>query len=276
MVYARWLNDPRFNPQNEGLSILDIVNSGTLDCRLAALLWVLMEQRASVLVAAGPSYAGKTTLLHAMLDFLPPGQQKVTLRGYFEDFRFVDHRRSHNSYLVTEEISNHMYEYLWGVQALKAFRLMSQGWPLGGTIHARTVEETIHILNRWLGLTLPLLNQLGVIVILEARAGRTYYEEPVRRVSSVNLIFPDKEGLAIQLLANRPEFEKGFQFQSSQILQEAVTARFLTGDCCVNTEIETRTHLLKHLRKQGQTTRRQVRNAVISYYHSRQSKTQLT
>ena len=79
------------NPQNEGLSILDIVNSGTLDCRLAALLWVLMEQRASVLVAAGPSYAGKTTLLHAMLDFLPPGQQKVTLRGYFEDFRFVDH-----------------------------------------------------------------------------------------------------------------------------------------------------------------------------------------
>jgi hypothetical protein len=269
MVYARWWNDSRLNPKNEGLSMLDIVESGTLDCRLAALLWILMEQRASVLVAAGPSYAGKTTLLHAMLDFLPPNQQRITLRGYFEDFRFVDYRRPRDSYLVTEEISNHMYEYLWGAQALKAFRLMSQGWPLGGTIHARTAEESIYVLNRWIGLSLPLLNQLGVIVTLQARSGRTEYDEPVRRVNSVNLIFPDKEGLAIQVLATRPEFDKGFQFQPPQIVQEAIAARFLIGNCCVNTEIETRTHWLKHLRKQGQTTRRQVRSAVVSYYRSR-------
>ena len=43
------------------LSILDLVGNNTLDLRLASLLWLLVEKKASVIVAAAPQLAGKTT-----------------------------------------------------------------------------------------------------------------------------------------------------------------------------------------------------------------------
>ena len=69
------------------LSILDLVESKTLDLKLAGLLWLIMESRASVQVASEPIYAGKTTLLHSLLDLLPPDLQWYYLRGFSEDFR---------------------------------------------------------------------------------------------------------------------------------------------------------------------------------------------
>ncbi|NLE09259.1 MAG: hypothetical protein GX631_08400, partial [Dehalococcoidales bacterium] len=83
-----WADWPFF--KNSGhLSILDVIASGTIDFKLAGLLWLVMEYRASVIVAAGPSWAGKTTLFHAMLDFLRPEVEHVTLRGYDEDFTWL-------------------------------------------------------------------------------------------------------------------------------------------------------------------------------------------
>ena len=86
-----------------------------------------MEHRASVLVASGPIWAGKTTILHSLLDFLPSGIKQVPLRGYAEDFKFSDDLQPDNTYLVSEEISNHSYEYLWGYQVTKAFELLPRG-----------------------------------------------------------------------------------------------------------------------------------------------------
>ena len=138
MVRARWWPDWTFGRAYDNFSILDVVKFGTIDFKLAGLLWLLMEHRASVIVAAGPIWAGKTTLFHALLDFLPPEITQVSLRGFDEDFSFLGDDKPENTYLVTEEISNHSYEYLWGYQVVKAFELLSQGYALGGTIHARS------------------------------------------------------------------------------------------------------------------------------------------
>ena len=71
---------------------------------------------------------------------------------------------------------------------MRAFSLLEKGYALGGTIHARTAEETIYVLNKWMGIPLEMISQLGAIVMLKARAGREYNDEPIRRVNSVNLI----------------------------------------------------------------------------------------
>ena len=272
MLYSRWWANSRFGNNNEGLSILDLVNSGTLDCKLAALLWLLMEHRASVLVTAGPTFAGKTTLLHAMLDFLPPELQRISLKGYYEDFKFLDHSQPEKTYLVAEEISNHAFfdfEYLWGFNAVRVFKLLPQGYALGATMHARSSEEVIYILHRVLGLPLPLLSQLGIVVTLHATAGRNYEDEPIRRVNSVDLILPHKEGLAIQVLAARQYTENGFDYQAERTLQQALAGKGLVGKCRVNAEIETRKQFLRHLRQKGQSSRSEVRNAVLNYYRSK-------
>ncbi len=268
MLYSRWWANQHFGQDDDSLSILDLVNSGTIDCKLAALLWLLIEQRSSVMVAAGPSFAGKTTLLHALLDFLPPDPEKIFLKGYFENFAFVEYSRPESAYLVSEEISNHSYEYLWGSQAIRAFSLLSMGYPLGATIHARTAEEVVYVLNQWIGIPLPLISRLGVIVILRARAGQHYHDEPVRRVNSVSLVIPAQEGLGIQVLAARRFSEQGFDYLGEEMMQQAVDGRYHIEKCQVNTEIESRERYLKHLRKQGMSSRSQVRNAVLDYYRS--------
>src|SRR3989304_1724819 len=131
------------------LSILEIVKTGTLDLKLAGLLWLLMEHRASVLVAAGPSFAGKTTTLNVLLDFLPPNVKQVDLRGYGEDFKFLESATPADTYLVAEEFSDYM-DYVWGDTALRAFALVTNGYGLGGTIHARTAKEALLVLHEYL------------------------------------------------------------------------------------------------------------------------------
>ncbi|HET7676786.1 MAG TPA: hypothetical protein VFK38_02965 [Candidatus Limnocylindrales bacterium] len=71
------------------LSITRIIASGSLDAELAALLWLLVEGRLPVLVAAEAPLAGKSTTLTALMDFLPPGTHKLFLRGWAETFDWL-------------------------------------------------------------------------------------------------------------------------------------------------------------------------------------------
>ena len=73
----------------EPRSIVRLVAEGTLDAPLAALLWILVEARVPLVVAAGPQGSGKTTLLFALLDFLPPAVRLRVLAGYAEDFEWL-------------------------------------------------------------------------------------------------------------------------------------------------------------------------------------------
>jgi hypothetical protein len=74
---------------NESRSIVRLIAEGTLDPSLAALLWLTVEARVPIVVAAGPSRTGKTTLLQALLAFLPPTVEVRPLSGYAEDFEWL-------------------------------------------------------------------------------------------------------------------------------------------------------------------------------------------
>jgi len=76
-------------PRPELRSIVRLIADGTLDPSLAALLWLLAEARIPLVVAAGPSGTGKTTLLEALLDFLPVTAVRRELAGYAEDFGWL-------------------------------------------------------------------------------------------------------------------------------------------------------------------------------------------
>jgi hypothetical protein len=71
------------------LSITQIIASGSLDAELTALLWLLIEGKVPLVVAAEAPLAGKTTTLTALMDFLPPATRKVFLRGWSETFDWL-------------------------------------------------------------------------------------------------------------------------------------------------------------------------------------------
>ncbi len=82
-----WVSPP------EPLAVTRLIASGTLDAELAALLWLLVEGRVPLVVAAGPQGAGKSTVLHALLAFQPSTERPRVLRGFAEDFQWLPQAR---------------------------------------------------------------------------------------------------------------------------------------------------------------------------------------
>jgi hypothetical protein len=70
-------------------SVAQLIADGTLDADVAAIIWLLVEGRVPLVVGAGPRLVGKTTLLNALLDFLPPDIGTRQIRGRAEDFSWL-------------------------------------------------------------------------------------------------------------------------------------------------------------------------------------------
>ena len=264
MAYSRWWPQWWRLKEDDQLSVLDVVSSGTLDYKLAGLLWLLIERRASVLVAAGPSFVGKSTLLHALLDFLPPGIERIDLRGYMEDFRFTAAGGADRTYLVTEEISNHSYDYLWGHQVVKALALIPKGYALGGTIHARNIREVAYVLNA-IGVPLSLIAGLGLVITLQAKRGRAYDDDIVRYVDTVNIVSLGKEGLTAHTLASRQSADDEFVYPPEPALRSILFQKFGFNYDDLSSEIELRAKFLSRLHDNGISSREEVKKSLSEY-----------
>jgi len=70
-------------------SVAGLIADATLDAELAAVVWLLVEGQVPLIVGAGPRLTGKTTLLHALLDFLPPDIGTREILGRAEDFSWL-------------------------------------------------------------------------------------------------------------------------------------------------------------------------------------------
>lgn len=272
MARSTWWSEWPFNRVEDRLTILDVVESNTVDFKLAGLLWLIMEHRASALVAAGPIWAGKTTLLHALLDFLPPGIKRVQLNGYLEDFKFPDTYIPDKTYLLSEEISNHQYEYLWGHQVTRALEMIPRGYAFGSTTHARNIREVAYILHGILNVPINLIAGLGVVVTLQAMNGRTLYDEPIRRVDTVSILSTAKDGLIAQTLAAREIDDKEFTYPSEKALHKVLAVKFNVKYDNVFSEIARREEYLKGLVNKEMFSHDEVRAAILDYYQTNLSK----
>jgi hypothetical protein len=188
-------------------SIVELIRAGTLDAELAAMLWVLIEGRVPIVVAAAEQGTGKTTLLTALLDFLPPSARTVELEGAIETFDWLPqatelgwrrdreadarpHRhdppiRPDDTVLLIPELSDHLPSYTWGAEARIAIRAASIGYGLAATIHADALDEVFDALGRPpVELSEDELSRLGTVVILR-RVG-----EGLRRVVAAHYVRP--------------------------------------------------------------------------------------
>lgn len=265
MINSRWRGGGRFSEPAKSLSILDLVNFGTLDLRLVSILWLIMERRASVLVTAEPRLAGKSTLLRALLDFLRPEVKQIHLGNRAEDFRFSQHTVPVNTYMVAAEISDNSF-YLWGDEARRAFELLSRGYALGGTMHAKTVEEAVDILHTELRLPLSVIAHLDAVITIRMIEG--WSTEPTRRVETVGLIGPEKDGLSIQIIASRSPDSGELNFTSEGDLYAALSNRFGISFDYVTTEMTQRERFLSRLLNEDRYSRDDVRKAILGFYQS--------
>jgi hypothetical protein len=148
----------------EPMSAVEIVGSGSLDARLMATLWVVVERRRSVMLASEAPMAGKTTTLSALVDFLPDDTVGVFLRGWRSDESWTEEIGPERGYLLVNEMSDHLPIYVWGRNARLALQLAGRGYGLGATMHADSLEEATTLLRDELGATDADLGALTVFL----------------------------------------------------------------------------------------------------------------
>jgi hypothetical protein len=153
------------------MSAVEIVGAGSIDARLMAALWAVVARRRGVMLASEAPQAGKTTTLSALVDFLPSDTLGVFLRGWWEDFDWLDQISRDSAYLLVNEMSDHLPIYVWGRNARGALMLSGQGWGLGATMHADSLDEALDCLRRDLGATDADL--AGLTIYLQYSAYRT-------------------------------------------------------------------------------------------------------
>ena len=191
----------------EPRSIVELIADGTLDAELSAQLWLLLEARVPIIVAAEAQHVGKTTLLTALLAFLPPDVRLVELAGESETFDWLPQAtelgwpgvarppaatgpavRPETTVLLAHELSDHTPAYTWGLAARVAVRAASIGYGLAATIHADSLDDVFEALRRPpVRLADDELSHLGAVVVLRRlgdgrrRVAAAHYVRPVAR-----------------------------------------------------------------------------------------------
>lgn len=117
------------------LTVVDLIQAGTLTVEAAAFLLAAISRSASFLVGARPGGAGKTTVMGALLNFVPPeielvpADDRIVLRDGLNSAKprcYICHEIGPGTY----------YAYLWGESLLHYFELITHRHVLATNIHA--------------------------------------------------------------------------------------------------------------------------------------------
>jgi hypothetical protein len=135
------------------MSAVELIGTPSIDARLMAALWAVVDRRRGVMLSSEAPQAGKTTLLSALVDFLPEGTTGIFVRGWWEEYDWLDEIEPGTGYLLINEMSDHLPVYVWGRAARGALVLAGKGWGIGATMHADSLPEALASLRTSLGAT---------------------------------------------------------------------------------------------------------------------------
>lgn len=175
------------------LSVAQLITLGSMDTRVGALLWLLIERHTPYIIS-GPTDptpgVGKTTTLNAMLDFLPNGSALVYTSGMFERFEFkeLEEIEPAKTLVLCNEVSDHLRIYMWGRVARRFLDLPAERYAIATSMHADTLDDVLDALMGDLHLTAGQTSRLGLIVNI-GLVGRVW--PPKRRFLTVNLLLPE-------------------------------------------------------------------------------------
>jgi hypothetical protein len=187
--------EQRHSKSRRQLSIAQIIALRSIDVETVALIWLMLECGASLTVA-GPTEpkpgVGKTTALHALLQFLPEGTAVAYMFGMYETFAFtrLPDIDPANTYALCSEVSDHMPTYMWGQIARRFLMLPAQCYHIATSVHADTIEDVLHLYQHDLHLPIEDLRRLGLVVNIGLVGGGKFQR---RRWLTTHFLCPQAE-----------------------------------------------------------------------------------
>jgi hypothetical protein len=123
------------------LSVFDLLAAKTLDLNLAAYLMARISRGASLMVGSVPGGAGKTTVMCALLNFVPIDVPLIaaTPEAVYEASNANVSARA--CYVCHEIGSGYYFAYLWADELRAYCGLSDQGHILATNLHADNLEQ---------------------------------------------------------------------------------------------------------------------------------------
>jgi len=269
------------------LTISDLIAFKTLSSELAAYLWYIIENRASVMVVGGVA-CGKTTVLNCLSMFIKPEMKIVSV----EDTQEINLPHENwipsvvRSGFTTEEKQSGtitLYD-LWraavrqrpdyiivgevrGDEAYTLFQAMATGHLGMCTMHAESVEAAVNRLeSEPMKIPKPLIAMTNVIMVME----RTEVNgKPARRASVTSEIKPydSKVGdISIEEVFRwNPKFDRFSFVGKSALLDRHMKKNGLTEED-IKRELQYRKAVLDWMVQQGIRRHGEVAKIIREYY----------
>lgn len=250
--------------QPQALSIAEIIAAGTMTPRVAALLWLAVERGGSIVLAADPPGAGKTTILTALLAFAKPDASVYFTRGWGETFRLPPPPKEGEppTYVLVNEISDHLPVYSWGPYVLRAFELMADGYSMASTMHADDVASVLEQLMEECDVPARLVGHLAFVVPLHigVRDGRR-----IRRVSEVAVLEPLGPGFDQHTVVRWRSEDDAFDVVTTPAQINAVARRLGMDEGELLAELQKREEFLQRLVDDGVSSIEGVQERVFRF-----------
>ena len=253
-------------------TLLDLVRNNTLDLTLASLLWLIVERKASIVAAAGPQLAGKTTLITAALDFMPTEYRQVLTRGRDEDFSFLDQTDPSVTYALVPELSDHTPAYLWGDSVRTLFDALDRGYSMMATIHADTPQQVLDMLSGPPALVPGhLLHHVGFVANLSLSYGE---RDMTRRLGLLSTV-TRSDGTAravpdIVTLARWFPQTDSFDLEESDAARKAIAENLKMSVDAIEPALRVKNRVLQTLLDAAPMDPSELRRAVAGDYRSAQ------
>lgn len=274
--------------REEPLSVIDLISFGTLNPRLAAYFWLILENRLTIMVMGGTG-AGKTTFLNALMNLLKPGLKIVTVEETAELnipnenwVQFVSRSsyglggsrigevtlydlvraalRYRPDYIIVGEIR--------GEEAFVLFQAMATGHGGLSTIHAEDLDYAIKRLTsppmNVAPSYIPLMNVAVLVervILPKVGAEGITFGRRIRKVWEIS-----KDGTPKEIARWNPRTDDyEINIEESEHLRN-VSLRSGKREDAYIAEIERRELLLKWLLKNNIRNYRNVANVIVRYY----------
>jgi len=151
------------------LSVVDLIEAGTIEPDWAAHALAAIGEGASFLVGASPGGAGKTTVMGALLNFVPAHVGLRPADGLAAIERGSRAPRPRCCYVCHEIGRGSYYAYLWGRPLRAFFDLPAAGHMLATNLHADTHEQARRQICRDNAVSESALRQVKLMFFLSVR-----------------------------------------------------------------------------------------------------------
>jgi flagellar protein FlaI len=270
--------------RSDPITIIDLIQFGTISVELAAYFWFAVENKASILVA-GETAAGKTTMLNCLSMFIRPELKIITIEETPElnlphtnwipmvtrtgfgvsasEMKLFDllknAMRQRPDYIIVGEIR--------GAEAYTLFQALATGHGVQSTIHAESPEKVISRLESHpMNVPKPMIELLDIIVV----QGRVKIgNRPARRtlyVSEIKGYNREKDEIELHCFSKwDPITDKHIIEKESIVLNRIAERKGMTIED-INTNIRKKTIILSWMLKKGIRRYSDIGRILRDYY----------